>query len=334
MRRLALAGCLLACADWRLPPTFPQQAAGRPVIHEQAVIGISAQGDLAAAELVDADGQDPVLALLAFGRAGEPTRTLLQAPAARAQAIAQQLRARGGEAVPLLAALVLAGWPEASAAAAGLGFQPREAATPVAGESEWRTTGAAGAGALPLSLRIREEDEPVRSTVLMLSDGAPDAEIRLAAMPLTGAPVRPSLWIEAGVAWMVGGSVRGGEPLHRTVGIRRASIARGEAQLHNLHGLADYAAADLDAARREFDRAIAADPAYVDTLYNAGSVAALTGRVEEAVAFLRRAAAIDPARVQVLGRNDADLASLRKRPDVRALLGLHRLPPEGIPPPP
>jgi hypothetical protein len=58
MRRLALAGCLLACAEWRLPPTFPEQAAGRPVIHEQAVVGFG-PGDLAAAQLVDADGQSP-----------------------------------------------------------------------------------------------------------------------------------------------------------------------------------------------------------------------------------------------------------------------------------
>jgi tetratricopeptide (TPR) repeat protein len=116
--------------------------------------------------------------------------------------------------------------------------------------------------------------------------------------------------------------------------MRRASLRRGEAELHNLHGLQEYAATDLDAARREFDRAIAADPGFLDGLYNAASTAALEHRVEEAVALLRRAAAIDPARVQVLGRNDEDLRSLRERADVRALLGLRRLPPEGVPPPP
>src|SRR2546427_9429729 len=74
MRRLALAGCLLACAEWRLPPTFAEQAAGRPVVHEQAVIGLSDAGDLAAAELLDADGEEPALTLLAFGRGGGPPR--------------------------------------------------------------------------------------------------------------------------------------------------------------------------------------------------------------------------------------------------------------------
>src|SRR5258705_6932596 len=66
MRRLALAGCLLACAEWRLPPTFPEQAGGRPVIHEQAGIGPTDAGDLAAAQLVEAEGEEPRLALLAF----------------------------------------------------------------------------------------------------------------------------------------------------------------------------------------------------------------------------------------------------------------------------
>ena len=50
--------------------------------------------------------------------------------------------------------------------------------------------------------------------------------------------------------------------------------------------------------------------------------------------FLGRAAAVDPARVQVLGRNDPDLDSLRGRADVRALLGMRRPAPEGVPPPP
>ena len=153
-------------------------------------------------------------------------------------------------------------------------------------------------------------------------------------MPLTGVPVRPELYLEGDVAWLLAGSVDANPPLHRTIGIRHASLRRGEAQLHNLHGLADYAAGELDAARREFDRAIAADPRYVDALYNAAATAALSDRAEEAVAFLRRAAALDPARVQVLGRNDEDFKSLRRRADVRELLGMRRLPPEGLSPVP
>ena len=36
---------------------------------------------------------------------------------------------------------------------------------------------------------------------------------------------------------------------------------------------------------------------------------------------------MDPRRVQVMGRDDEDLKVLRKRPDVRALLGMKRPPP-------
>ena len=164
--------------------------------------------------------------------------------------------------------------------------------------------------------------------------GESGEEIELARMNLAGAAIAPQVYVQGDRVWLLAGSVAAAEPLHRAVGVRRASIARGEAQLHNAHGLDDYAAGDLDAATREFGRAIAADPSFVDALYNAASAAALSDRSEEAVQFLRRAAAIDPARVQVLGRNDEDLKTLRKRPEVRALLGLKRPPREDIPPPP
>ena len=332
MRRLALAGCLLACAEWRLPPTFPRQAAGRPVIHEQALLGISDAGDVAVAQLLDADGQEPGLALLRFDRGGGPTRTLLAAPPERATAVAGRLRASGPQPVPLLAVLVAAEWPDGLAKAAELGYARRPPADPEPGRARWRVNGAREAGALPLSLGLVEVTRPAPAMALVLSDDAD--EVELARMPLAGAPLRPELWIQGGIVWLLAGSVLPGEPLHRAVGVRRGSLARGEAELHNLHGLANYAAGELDAARREFARAIAADPLYVEALYNAASTAALSDRAEEAVALLRRAAAVDPARVQVLGRNDEDLKSLRRRPDVRALLGLHRLPPEGVPPPP
>src|SRR5467141_2673318 len=122
MRRLALVGCLFACAEWRMAPTFPEQAAGRPVIHEQAVVGLCAAGDLAAVELSDADGEAPSLALLAFGRAGEPTRTLLEAPPERAMAVARRVRATGHQPAPPLGPLVALEWPDAIARAARLGY--------------------------------------------------------------------------------------------------------------------------------------------------------------------------------------------------------------------
>jgi tetratricopeptide (TPR) repeat protein len=212
-----------------------------------------------------------------------------------------------------------------------LGFAPRAPATAEPGRALWQVKGAPEAGALPLSLRVSRAEDAM---VLLLSDRPSGDDVELARMPLAGVPVGPELFLEDGVAWLLSGSVRSGPPLRRTVGLRRARIRRGEAQLHNAHGLADYAAGEVDSARREFDRAIAADPGYVDGLYNAAATAALSDRQEDAVAFLRRAAAIDPSRVQVLGRNDEDLKSLRRRADVRALLGLRRPPPEGVPPPP
>jgi tetratricopeptide (TPR) repeat protein len=331
MRRLALALCCLSCAEWRMAPTFPQQAAERPVVHEQALLGLSEQGDAAVAELVDAEGEAPALTLSVWGREGEPARTLLVAPPDRAGAVAARIRDQGRLPAPLLAAAIQREWPEAFEAAARQGYPARPPVDPGAGEEAWRITGARDAGALPLTLRVGRTGQP--ALVLLLSDGG-TGEIEISRMPLAGTPAPVQLWLQGGTAWLLCGSVLPQDPLRRAIGLRRASALRGEARLHNQHGLEDYGAGDLEAARREFGRAIAADPGFVDGLYNGAAAAALAHRADEAVALLRRAAAIDPARVQVLGRNDEDLESLRGREDVRALLGLRRLPPKGVPPPP
>ncbi len=330
MRRLALLVCCLSCAEWRRTPTFPEQAAERPVVHEQALLGLSEQGDAAVVELIDAEGAEPRLALSLWGRAGEPARTVLVAPRERSRAVAEEIRELGSRPVPLLAAAVEREWPQASAAAAAQGYPARPPAEPGPGEL-WRISGASDAGALPLSLRTTMT--PLPALVLLLSDGGSE-EVELARMPLSGTPAPARLWLQGSMAWLLSGSVLAGKPLRRAIGLRRASLLRGEARLHNLHGLENHWAGESEAARREFDRAIAADPAFLDGLYNAAAAAALADRAEEAVALLGRAAAIDPARVQVLGRNDPDLQSVRGRADVRALLGLRRLPPEGVPPPP
>ena len=329
MRPLALLLCVLGCAEWRMPPTFPERAAGRPVVHEQALLGLSPQGDAAVAELVEADGSEPHLELRIFAGLGT---TLLEASADRARIVAQKLRSVAGRPQPVLAAIVAVEWPEAMLRAAQLGYAPRLPAEPEPGGGLWHIRGAAGAGALPLALRVSPMADPP-ALLLLLSDGLGGDGIELARVLMTGDVVGPQLFLQDGVAWLLAGSVKA-DPLRRTVGLHRAMLARGEAQLHNAHGLEDYAAGELDAARREFGRSIAADPSYVDGLYNAAAAAALTGRAEEAVELLARAASVDPARVQVLGRNDQDFKSLRRRPDVRALLGLRRPPPEGIPPPP
>jgi tetratricopeptide (TPR) repeat protein len=324
MRLLPFFACLVACAEWRMQPTFPAEAAGLPVVHEQALLGLSSEGDAAVAQLVDADGQPPELALLAFGRAGGPSRTLLVAPADTAAAIARKLREQGHQPRPLLAEAVVFGWPPALERARELGYLPRGAARPDPDGQTLFARGVTAAGALPLLLRVAVEGEEL---ALFLGDGGGE-EVELARMNVPGTPLAHVLWMEAGVGWLLAGSVQPGEPLHRAAGLRRALLARGEAQLHRLHGLQDRAASDLDAARREFARSIACDPLYVDGLYDAAAAAAAQGNAEEAVALLRRAAAVDAGRVQVLGRDDEDLKPLRKRADVRALLGLRRLPPE------
>lgn len=336
--RFLLLAALVACADLRRPPTFSAQAAGQPVVAEQALLGLSADGDAAVALLIDAEGAKPQLTLSIFDAKGGPARAVLPAPEAVARNVSRRVREAGHRPAPLLAAALASGWPEAAARAAELGFSPRAPATPEPGRRRWLVDGAKGAGSLPLALRLVESGDDPRALVLLLSErptgSATFEEVELSRMTLDGVAVTPELWVENGVVWLLAGSSLPGEPLHRAVGVRRGSLARGEAQLHNLHGLADYAAGELDAARREFDRAIAADPDFADGLYNAAAAAALADRAEEAVAFLRRAAAIDPERVQVLGRNDEDLRTLRRRADVRALLGLRRPPPENVPPPP
>lgn len=332
--RLLLLVPLCACADLARPPTFPQAAAGRVVLAEQALLGLSDDGDAAVAQLIDVEGAEPQLTLAVFDHGGGPTRIVEAAPAETARAVAQQIRANGRAPTPLLAAAVTANWRHAPARAAALGFAARPPAAPEPGRRRFRVSGAPEAGALPLALTLVESALDPRALLLLLSELPTGEEVELSRMTLSGVAVAPELWVQAQVAWFLSGSFLEGRPLHRAVGLRRGSLRRGEAQLHNGHGLADYAAGDLDAARREFARAMAADPRFADGLYNAASVAALEGRAEEAVALLRRAAQADPERVQVLGRNDEDLKLLRRRADVRALLGLRRPPPENVPQPP
>lgn len=332
MRKLAsLAFGLVACAEYRSqPPIFPEGAAGQPVVFEQALLGLSPEGDALAAQLVDADGAAPQLGLIVLDHEGGPTRQIAAAGAEQARAVARRVREAGDQPLPLLAAAVLAEWPQA--AEGFQGFAPQAPAAPEPGRRRWSVSGATEAGALPLALRASEVDGPQRALVLLLVErpgGLPGGdEAELARMPLSGASVAPELWLSGGTAWLLCGSVGAQRPLHRAVGLRRGSLRRGEAELHNAHGLADYGAGELDAASREFDRAIAADPGFVDGLYNAAAAAALSDHTSAAVDFLRRAAAADPKRVQVLGRDDDDLRLLRRRPDVREILGLRRLPPE------
>ncbi len=322
-----LSACLCAacaCAEMSRPPTFDARAAGQPLIQEQAVAGLQGSGDAALLELIDAEGKPPALTLQAAQRAGKPARELLAAPEPIARAVAGELRQRGAEAVPLLLAVVAARWPEALAKAREAGFPSLPPLLPEPGRRRWSVRGPG----IPLSLRVAELDSP-RSTALLLAErpgSVPSGEeVELARMPLWGTAVAAEVWSAGRSAWMLAGSTGGtGKDLRRTVAVRLGQLAHGEAELHNAHGLSDYAAGDLDAAGREFGRAMAADPEYVDGIYNAATVAALASHDDEAIALLRRAAKLDPRRLQVLGRDDEDLKILRKRAEVRGLLGLLR----------
>ena len=333
LRSLCLLGplFLLWSCEYRLRPTFPRGAAREPVIQEQALLGLSADGDAAAAQLIDVEGSAPELTLFILDKDGGPTRPIESGPLEVARAVSAKLRAQGHTERPLLARLVAEEWPHAIALATDRGYRACAPALPEPGRRRWHFIGAPGAGSLPLLLRTAESSDVPRAEVLILGErpgGVPGGdELELARMPLLGKAVASELWLGAATAWLLAGSEQEGEPLLRTVGLRRASLRRGESELHNAHGLADYGSGDLDAARREFDRAIAADPTFVDSLYNAASAAALEDRIQDAVALLTRAAQADPRRVQVLGRDDDDLKTIRRRPDVRTLLGLRRLPP-------
>jgi tetratricopeptide (TPR) repeat protein len=330
--RIAALACLpvvAACADLSRPPLFPPGAAEEPIVQEQALLGLAPQGDAVAAELLLAEGSAPRLSLLRLDKSGVGPQVIEAAPPAVARAVAARLLAQGETLEPLLGAAVAALWPQALKKAAALGF-PRAAPAIRGPDARLRFAGSAP-GRLPLALTIAADDASPPAQVLLLSEvpggrAAGDAVV-LARMPLSGRTVAPQLDAAGGVAWMLAGSVLGsadgkGGPLRRTVGLRQANLARGEAELHRRHGFTDLRLGVRASARREFDRAVAADPLFADALYDAAAAAARDADAEGALTLLRRAARVDPRRVQVLGRDDGDLGDLRLRPEVRALLGL------------
>ncbi len=79
---------------------------------------------------------------------------------------------------------------------------------------------------------------------------------------------------------------------------------------------------DLPSAASLLERAIALDPSAADAVYNLACVLALQQELDGAEAELRWALALDRPRILRLARADPDLAVLRARPEVSALLGL------------
>lgn len=326
MRRaaaIALAVCAGGCADWARPPLMAGYDAQAPLVQEQAPLGFDASGNAAAVQLVDAEDRPPELALVVFDSAGGPTRLLERAPADVAASVAAEVRGRGAEPVPLLGDAASRLWPAATTAVAARGYAPRD---PQTGAPPWSIS--TGNGALSLHPVFDDDRAPASFSLVLASDDSALGEIELARQPIEGARVAPRVWIAGAVAWLLSGSIAGRDPLRRMVGLRRGSLSRGEAALHDLAGRRERLAGNLAAARVEFQRAIAADPGWFDALYDGAAAAAAAGQADDALALLRRAAKADPRRVQVVGRDDDDLRDLRRRDDVRALLGMKRPPPE------
>jgi tetratricopeptide (TPR) repeat protein len=236
--------------------------------------------------------------------------------------VASEVREAGHRQQPLLSEAARVPWADAFARANALGF---EGLAPSVADPATHEHAVAGAGGFAGSLRTALVDgDPPAFVVLLGENGAAGDRVEIARQPVAGAPFQAGLWVRGSVAWLLSGSIGQGDPLRRTIALRRGSIAHGIAEIHFARARADRAKGNVESARTELGLAIAADPRFVDALYAAAAAEAVSGRAEAAVSLLRRAAQVDARRVQVLGRDDEDLVSLRGRPDVRKLLGLPR----------
>jgi hypothetical protein len=306
------------------PLTAPYSASA-PLIQEQALLGLDAGGNAAALQLVEAEGMPPSLTLFRLDGEGGPSRVLLTAPDEVAARVAAAVREAGHQARPLLYDAAKGPFVEAFARANALGFERILPGVPQPGTREYRVAAGGFAGSLRTAL---VDGDPPAFLVLLGEDGAGPDQVEIARQPLAGVPFEVGLWTGGSVAWLLSGSIAKGDPLRRTLALRRGSIGHGVARIHLTRARADRAKGNVDGARAELARAIAAAPRFVDALYAAAAAEAVSGRPEAAVSLLRRAAEVDARRVQVLGRDDEDLVSLRGRQDVRKLLGLPR-PPAG-----
>ncbi|MFL5424311.1 MAG: tetratricopeptide repeat protein, partial [Myxococcales bacterium] len=270
------------------------------------------------------EGMPPSLELWRLDRDGGPSRLLLAAAGDVAAGVAAAVREGGRTRSPLLLEAAKRPWPDAFARANALGFESLLPDVPDAGSHRYLV---AAPGDLPCVLRtVHTGGDPPSYVVLLAEAAGSGDEVEIARQPTAGDPAVGGVWIRNSTAWLLSGSVGGGDPLRRTIALRRGSIARGAAQILLAHGRAERAKGDLESARLSLGRAVTADPRFVDALYAAAALDAVSGRSDAAVSLLRRAAEVDRRRVQVLGRDDADLVSLRNRQDVRKLLGLPSAP--------
>jgi tetratricopeptide (TPR) repeat protein len=285
-------------------------------VHEQFFCGADAKGEPVVGEVLSLDGAAPQAKL-----GGEP----LPEVAARAL-LEAALRAGARERPAAFCVALRAAAPQALADLASIAPLVAEPGTQ---RQQWALEGG-----LRLRYALARGGDFGTSGVLLLSDGA-GPEVELWRHGLVGDGFLEGPWLLPGGRRVVAalGSATANGALRRTTAVRIADLARGEAELHNLHALDDYWSNDMESARRELHRALKADPAYPDALYNLASVHAVLGEEHEAIRWLSLAVEQDPHRVRVLARGDQDLRDLRRREAVRKLLGIVKLPPADEPEP-
>jgi tetratricopeptide (TPR) repeat protein len=88
------------------------------------------------------------------------------------------------------------------------------------------------------------------------------------------------------------------------------TLERGESspEIHNNLGRIHFGRGELDAAQREFERALALDPNNAEALLNMGAIRRVRGRVAEAEHFVKRALQVNPDSIGAL----AQLAEIKR----------------------
>jgi hypothetical protein len=130
--------------------------------------------------------------------------------------------------------------------------------------------------------------------------------------PIPASPVT-ARWLRAGdVLWT---ELRWGEQC----AVRPADLRRLSAELLDNQGYALLRAGNVTGGAAQFQRAQEADPRYARAAYHLACAYALQKKPEEAVAELKRALTLQP-RLAHVARQEADLVSLRGRPDYEELV--------------
>lgn len=97
-------------------------------------------------------------------------------------------------------------------------------------------------------------------------------------------------------------------------------VAAARARLLGAEGQRAYSSGDLATATSRFEEATRADPRAGAALYNLACAHALAGDEARAAAELALVISLDPGRFSRLAMRDPDLARIRCRPEVAALL--------------